>query len=146
MARPVDRDVSIVRRQEVRRIGRVLMYAGLVVAGIFNLLFPSTLVDGQVPPSTAVAWALGMTVTAFICFLGSITDRWLGEYSGLPLLIAILVLYSGSAWASVTFETMPLLAYGMFIFSFACGLFARWRDVQATKVEASLQGSQSKGA
>lgn len=118
----------------IRRVGRILMYGGLVLSGLFLSFRPSRVVTDSVPSWVATAWALCMIVSALICFAGAMTDRWIGEFAGIPLLSSVMALYGLSAlsvvWNSEP-ENLTLLAFSLILLSFSAGLLARWRDVQS---------------
>ena len=118
----------------IRRVGRVLMYGGLVLSGLFLSLHPSRLVTASVPAWVATAWAICMIVSAGICFFGAVTDRWIGEFSGIPLLSSVMALYGLSALSVVRTtepENLTLFGFSLILLSFSAGLLARWRDVQS---------------
>ena len=128
-----------------RRWGRVVMYLGLVFSGVFALSFPSQLVADQVSHAVSVSWGGFMVIGAGLCLFGAATDRWIGEYSGIPLLASSVAMYGGSALVSAKdLESYPLLAYGLVLISFAAGLVARWRDVQDIKTHAEELGREDK--
>lgn len=129
----------------LRRGWRIPMYAGLVVSGVFATIDPSRLVIRQVSFVVAILWAVAMIVSALICLFGALTDRWIGEYTGLPLLASVLALYGGSALLSYSAETgFVILAYGAVVISFSFGLMARWVDVKLVK-KASAGGYRRRG-
>jgi len=121
------------------------MYGGLILSGIFAAIDPSRLVTEQISALMALLWAVAMSVSAAICFYGSLTDQWIGEFTGIPLLASVLALYGGSAVLSSEDEGLVLLAYGLVVLSFAAGLIARWRDVREIKNNATDMGT-GKGA
>lgn len=130
---------AIFRDLKIRRMGRVLMYAGLAVSGVLATIFPSKLVSDEVTHVVATIWAVCMIVSALICLYGAVTDRWIGEYTGLPLLASVLALYGGSALAASDSESLPLLAYGILVLSFAFGLSSRWKDVSEIKKASGME-------
>jgi hypothetical protein len=78
-------------------------------------------------------WALFLLVGGLLCGYGAVTDRWIGELAGLPLI--------SSAWG-VYFVVLALsrtvsgaaaaLAFG----AVALILLARWQDVSKVRREA----------
>lgn len=129
---------TFLRRYGVRRTGRVLMYGSLVVSGSVATVYPSQIVLYQTRESVALFWSLSMVVSAVICLYGSVTDRWIGEYVGIPLLSTTMIFYGLIALRSAGHDgfTGALFAYGFLILAFAFGLFARWRDIQLIKKNA----------
>lgn len=142
------RDEHILSQLYVRRFGRVFMYSGLVLSGIFLTIEPSGLTVQQVGTGWTLAWAWGIIVGAGMSLYSAATDEWIGEYSGLPLLASCLGLYGFSAIAGYDDKAgdanYVLLAFGCIVLSFTSGLCARWRDVQNIKKLAS-QGDQTRG-
>jgi hypothetical protein len=126
------------RRYGVRRLGRVLMYLSLVASGSVASVYPSQLVLYQTNGKVGLFWALCLAVSAAICLYGSATDRWIGEYTGIPLLSTTMIFYGLIALKSAGHDgyTGALYAYGFLILGFAFGLIARWRDVQLIKKHA----------
>lgn len=133
------------RDLSVRRMGRIAMYGGLVASGTLLIFYPSQLVDSQVSHVIGLSWSISMVISSFICFVGSVTDRWIGEYAGIPLLASVIALYGISAFAGAD-GSLTLVAFGLLITSFAAGLAARWQDVRAIKHVASYLGAKSKEA
>lgn len=121
------------------------MYLGLVLSGIFATIDPSRLVTEQVPPIVPVLWAVGMALSATCCLIGSLTDMWIGEYTGIPLLGAVLGLYGVSAVLAAGPGNLILTAYGCVVLSFAFGLGARWTDVRSIKQNATAESSRKGG-
>lgn len=117
------------------------MYVGLTLSGIFALMFKSPLISDEVGSFVYSCWAVGMMVSSGLSAWGSMTDRWLGEYVGLPLLSSVLALYGISAMLAATSRGFPILAYGLLILSCALGMLGRWRDVQAIKLHATQLGA-----
>lgn len=132
----MDSPAVILKELKVRRTGRILMYLGLSISGILTTLFPSRLVEDQVGGPVVLCWSLGMLVSALTCFYGAVTDKWIGEYTGIPLLASVLGLYGLSALAASDSHSLAILAYGLIVVSFASGLVARWRDLQVVKKAA----------
>lgn len=109
------------------------MYLGLVISGALTFFYPSDLVDNQVGGVVVALWSASMVISALLCLVGSILDKWLGEYSGIPLLASVLGLYALSAILGAGVGSFTLLAYGLVVLSFVLGLVARWKDVRAVK-------------
>lgn len=122
-----------------RRV-RAVMYALLVVAGVCAVIFPSKLVQDQVGGVVVFVWSACIVVSAGGAFYGAATDKWIGEYSGLPLLSISLGLYSISAILGAGLNPSPLFAYGLVVAAFSVGLYARWLDVRDEKRRAESQG------
>lgn len=124
---------ELLRGLTVRRIGRVIMYFLLTGAGVMTTLYPSDIVKAQVGGNVVVAWSVAMTISAAICLYGAITDRWIGEYTALPLLGSVLGLYGFSVILASDSDSLPRFAFGLIVLSYASGLAARWKDVREIK-------------
>lgn len=108
------------------------MYALLVGSGILITVEPSQLVIDQLGSTRTSIWGVFWSLGAAICFYGAFSDRWIGEYSGIPLLGSVIGLYGLSAlYGGVKTDSVLLFAFGLLILGFAFGLHARWRDVQS---------------
>ena len=138
-------DEEIVENHHIRRQERVFAYLALVTAGILLTIEPSGIISGSVSPWIETAWSLCMIVSALICLLGSATDRWVGEYTGIPLLSSVLGLYSIAACLTAWGDSIPLFAFGMMLGGLAFKLVARWKDVRGVKYLAELQGRADNG-
>ncbi|WP_431728251.1 hypothetical protein [Verrucosispora sp. TAA-831] len=116
-----------------RRWSRVAGYAMMAAAGIGAALYPTPSVQEATGPLVYL-WAGFLVLGGVLAAAGAITDRWIGEHLGLPLLCAAhgvyaVVLASALAPASV----VASLALG----GFALLLAGRWRDVSVVRVEAT---------
>lgn len=112
---------------------RAVMYLLLVLAGLAAILSPSSLVQSQVGGAIVFVWSSALVISASLALYGALTDKWFGEYTGLPLLAASLSLYGFSALISAGGHLSALLAYGLVVIAFSVGLLARWLDVRDEK-------------
>lgn len=66
------------------------------------------------------------------CLVGAATDRWIGEYAGLPLVTSTLWLYGGLLVAAgFTGEfSYTRLAFGLLFVSFGFKALGRWQDIR----------------
>lgn len=138
-------DRMLLKKMDKARVMRIFMYGALVPSGVFAFLDPSKLVTEQVSYIVANAWAVCMVVSAGICLYGAITDKWIGEFTGLPLLVAVVALYGGSSILSYNEGKFILIAYGLTMVAFACGLLARWNDVRKIRANAAVEGGSFGG-
>jgi len=130
----LDAVADFLRRHSIQRFWRGMKYSLLFMSGIFAAIAPSRLVTEEVGTTVAVAWAFCMSLSSLICIYTPITDKWIGELGGIPLLAAVIALYGFSAILDASFnqpETLILMAYGLVVLAFACSLVARWLDVLA---------------
>jgi len=115
-----------------RRGVRVVGYAMMAAAGAVAFAIPVYSI--RVSTGWLVyLWATFLLVGGILCGYGAVTDRWIGEFAGLPLI--------SSAWG-VYFvvlalaRTLNALAASLAFGAVALILFARWRDVSAVRREA----------
>lgn len=142
----MDRYTEFADRMNEKRQERTAMYAGLVLSGFLTGFFPSTVVTAQVNLPITYTWSACMIASASLCLYGSITDKWIGEFSGIPLLASVLTFYAGAiGFSAYDDRNLIVLAFGLILFSFALGLMARWQDVRVIKRQAVEQGRQAEG-
>lgn len=115
-----------------RRVARVLAYSLWVIAGILLTASPSEIIAGNTSGYIVYVWAIFMMVGGIFSFIGAATDRWIGEYTGLPLVISTLWLYGGILTvASFTGEfSYVRLAIGLLFVSFGLKALGRWQDIR----------------
>jgi hypothetical protein len=134
------------KRHRIRRIERIFEYSGLVVAGIFFTASPSPAISDMVTKPGQVSFSVAMIVGALICLWGSVTDRWLGEYSGIFLLSSSLFFYGGVVFKTYADNSdkvsTTILGLGLIFTSFGLALIARWNDVRRIKRQASQSNEQ----
>lgn len=115
-----------------RRLTRILMYGCLAAGAIISGLAPSAVLVEQSNSTVAIVWSFSFGIASLTCLVGSIFDRWIAEYTMLPLLATTLTVFGiamvGGAQDDVGWRIVP---YAFFFSAFALGLVARWRDVQA---------------
>lgn len=115
-----------------RRISRVVMYGLLSIGAIVSAFAPSAVLTEQSSHVLAATWSVMFSIAALVCLVGSVMDRWIAEYTMIPLLSATLIVFGialvGQSQGS---EGWRLIPYAMFFSAFALGLVARWRDVQS---------------
>jgi hypothetical protein len=119
------------------------MYLLLMGTGVILSFSPSTLVTAHVPTYLSLSWSIGLAVSALGCLIGSIFDRWIGEYGFLPFLFTILLFY-GIICVKWWDHNWPLLAFGFIILAFACSKIARWQDIRDIQ-QSSKEHAQDKG-
>lgn len=116
-----------------RRWSRVFGYAAVAAAGIGTSLVP----DPRVVEATgtlAYLWAAFLILGGLSAGVGSLTDRWLGEALGCPLLATSL-----AAYAVILFGTRQATAImgGLFLGGMALLMWARSRDIELLRREAT---------
>lgn len=136
----MDQGATLLTASHIRRVGRSAMYAGLFLTGIVFSFTPSDVISDELAPVAVICWSAAMAATALVCFVGSVSGRWIGEYSGIPLLAATLAVYSVATLSQADEDSLARVAYAILLMSFASGLFARWRDVQRIR-KVSMEGT-----
>lgn len=115
-----------------RRITRVLMYGLITAASVIATLAPSQVLVDQSSNAFGTVWSIAFGAAALTCMIGSIFDRWIAEYTMIPLLASSFMVFGvamvGQAQADEAWRIVP---YALFFSAFALGLVARWRDVQS---------------
>jgi len=111
------------------KVMRTLAYLLMGMAGVFCLLSPFlTVVYNTL--AEVMAWFL--VVGGLCAFLGSLTERWWGEYVGLPLLSSAFMVFAVLSMAGSYAEAHYLaLANFALLSAVALGLMSRWREARA---------------
>lgn len=123
---------------------RSAMYLGLVFSGICFSIDPSRAVSEQVSGLVAIVWGVAITVSAAICLWGALTDMWIGEYTGIPLLSAALFMAGLAAFFGFEKGGPFIVGYGILMVSFSLGLLSRRSTLKSIK-NASNGGEVDKG-
>lgn len=134
------------RRHRNRQFERAFMYAGLMFSGVFLTLSPSAFIVHKVSLPVQYFWSGGMVLGAAVCCWGAITDRWLGEFSGIFMLIGTLWFYGGMAFLAwrLNSSDYTVLGFSFILVSFGFGLLARWQEVRRVKQQASKDSAKSR--
>lgn len=112
--------------QNARTI-RAIQYLAFFVGAILCFFFPLSIVNG-VLATMAGSWAILFAFSSLICFIGTITKTWVGEYIGLWGVIPCLVLYAIGCFTDPLF---PLRAgFGILFVGFALSKYARLLEVR----------------
>jgi predicted MFS family arabinose efflux permease len=108
---------------------RTTAYLLMGVAGVFCILSP-ILTDIYTTLAEVMAWFL--VVGGFCSFVGSWTERWWGEYVGIPLLSSSFAVFAVISFAGA-YGVTPYLAIANFslLLAVSLGLLARWRDARS---------------
>jgi hypothetical protein len=114
------------------------------LAGAAMLFWPSAAVEAATSPTSGVlvyVWALVFLVSGFISWLGALTDRWLGEYAGLPALALTFLVYGLSAFGA-SGGRPSAIAGGLALSAIAALLMALWHEVDVVRREALKAASR----
>ena len=110
-----------------RRALRAIAYVMLAVAGVCAFFVAPRTLNSVIGLMTW-AWAAFLLVGGTLSAVGSIFDRWIGEFAGIPLLTSALTVY-GTALITAG-RTAAAGAVGCLMWALALSLFGRWRDVR----------------
>jgi hypothetical protein len=115
-----------------RRSVRVVGYAMMATAGAVAFAIPVS----SIKASTGwlvYLWATFLLVGGVLCTYGAVTDRWIGELAGLPLISSAFgVYFVVLALARTIGGAAAAFAFG----AIALVLVARWQDVSTIRREA----------
>lgn len=123
------------RRRLVYATGYLLMAA----AGALAAIWPSPNVSSAAAAASylVLVWDAFLVVGGLCSAIGAITQRWIGEYVGLPLLASVFAVYGVAALVG----GRPFALAGGAAFLGITALFAgRWLDVAAVRRLASAAG------
>src|SRR5215207_8492818 len=130
------------------RLSRAMKYSLLLAAAIISGFAPSAIVLGGVGSFAAVAWSLSLGLGSLISLWGTLGKNWVGEYVGLPAIIAPLLLFGilliiggggGQAF------TLVRLFVGMIFVGFSFSTLARRSDVKFQKMLADYENRKKSG-
>ena len=114
---------GVTRQSRFLRIVLALAYVSASLAGLLLYLSPEiTLAYGGISHWFAAFMAVGGLLAA----LGTVTMRWVGEYTGLPLLVPALAAFALGV-ADHGEGSLPTTASALILTSIALILTARWR-------------------
>ncbi len=115
-----------------RRSTRVMAYVMWTVAGLVSFYIPVISIRSTTSWLVYV-WGFFLITGGLLCTYGSLTDKWIGELIGLPLLSsAFAVWFVVLGLAFTTSGTVGSLTFG----GITAYLLARWRDVGIVSKEA----------
>ncbi|GGM14393.1 hypothetical protein GCM10012279_35620 [Micromonospora yangpuensis] len=110
----------------------------MAAAGIGAAAYPTPSVRDATGPLVYL-WATFLVIGGLLAAYGAVTDRWIGEHLGLPLLWAAHGVYAVVLAAALApASAVASLAIG----AFALLLFGRWRDVATVRREATRQACE----
>lgn len=109
-----------------------VMYSGLALAGVWFLVEPSQLLHTGMG-TVVYGWAMFLVAGSTLCLAGIVTRLWIGEFTGL-----VLLLFGNLAWAAVLIgaATTPGASttsakYGLVLIALSSGAFAyRWGEIR----------------
>jgi hypothetical protein len=130
------------------RLSRAMKYTLLFAAAVISFISPSSIVLGGVGSVVAIIWSLSLGLGSAISLWGTLGKNWVGEFVGLPAIIAPLLLYGilliiggggGDAF------TLVRLFVGMIFVGFSFSTLARRSDVKFQKMLADYENRKKNG-
>lgn len=114
------------------RVVRVIGYTMMAAAGAVAFAIPVSSIEANTG-WLVYMWAAFLLVGGALASWGSITDRWIGELLGLPLISSAFGVYFVVLGLALTVRAgAASLAFG----AIALVLVARWQDVSKIRQEA----------
>jgi len=97
-----------------------LQYAGLAIAGTSMLMSPSVLLESTMG-TIIYTWAAFLVLGGTLCLLGTLTRMWIGEFTGLTLLMT-----ANLVWGVALIRAGDTSAkYGIVLLAWVFGLMYR---------------------
>lgn len=119
-------------------------YGAMATAGVCSLVWPAPAVSRVTNGAAALitVWAAMLIAGGLFGLAGAVSRRWLGEFAGLPLLIAVFLVYGIGAFAN----GVPASRAGAFALTAIGSLFAaRWLEVNGIRRTAVADGRKNDG-
>lgn len=113
------------------------LYSSYFAAGLFFAIDTSrVLEEAGATLAMRYAWAAMLMIGGALGVFSAITDRWIGEYLGLVLLMTVFATYLVAF--ALTADQSPGRFTAMFLYlSIVIGLVIRWLILRRTLVRAS---------
>lgn len=115
------------------RPARLIGYSLFTLAGLAAVLWPAPSVESA-SGWLVYVWAAWLLTGGLMSAVGTATDRWIGEFAGLPLLFAAFAVY---ALVVATGGRLSSIAGACVLAGIAAKLVARWQDVSVVRKEAT---------
>lgn len=117
---------------------RAAKYIFFAIAAVVSIAYPSAIVLSSIG-TFAYFWSILFLLGAIPAAAGILTKTWVGEYVGLPAIIASLLLYSAGCFIDTANFTTGRLFLGMIFLGFAMSSYARLNDVKFQKRVADYE-------
>lgn len=124
-----------------RRVARILGYTLFALGGLAAIIWPSPAV-ARATGWLVYVWAAWLVLGGSCSMIGAVTDRWLGEYVGLPLLFSAFGVYGAVVASS---GRLASSAGAMVLVAIALILGARWQDIGWVRREAARSAEHRQG-
>lgn len=115
-----------------RRAVRVVGYAMMAAAGGVAFAIPVRSIEAATGWLVYV-WATFLLVGGLLAGFGALTDRWIGELTGLPMISSAFSVYFV---VLILARTVAGAAAGLAFGAIALFVWARWLDVSTIRQEA----------
>lgn len=115
-----------------------MAYILFALAGSAAIVWPAPTVAAATGWLVYV-WATWLAVGGMAAAIGAVTDRWIGEYAGLPLLFTAFGVY---ALVVASSGRLTSLAGAFALGAIAAKLIARWQDTGEVRREATARARQ----
>jgi hypothetical protein len=119
----------------------VVGYGLFGLAGAAAIVWPAPSVESATGWLVYV-WAAWLAIGGTLAGAGAVTDRWLGEYAGLPLLSSAFGVY---AVVIASNGRLSSAAGALALAAIAAVLFARWQDIGVLRKEATARARRLGG-
>lgn len=129
-----------------RRYVYAISYLLMALAGIAAVAYPAPSVKSVTATIDLFlyVWDAFLIIGGLCSCFGAVTDRWIGEYLGLPLLSSVFAVY-GIAALYIGGSSRPTsLAGGCALLSIAMLIIGRWREVSVVR-KSAVDGSAPGG-
>jgi hypothetical protein len=124
------------RKPTRRRWAYASGYLLMAVAGVFAGIWPSPNVSNAAASGYLVfVWDTFLVAGGLCSSVGSVTERWFGEYIGLPLLGTVFAVYGLATFLA---PNRVAFAAGAAFLGMAMLLASRWLDVSYARRMARL--------
>lgn len=122
-----------------RRLVYALGYTLMATAGIAAVAWPARSVSAAASPLNPLiyVWAAFLILGGGVSAFGAVTDRWIGEYTGLPLLASVFGIYGLAAIAIAPATDWTSLAGGCTFLGVTAAFAARWAEMGAVRRAAA---------
>ncbi len=127
-----------------RRALLVAAYVMLAACGAASMVWPSPSVEAS-GRTWAFVWSAMLVVGGVPAALGAARNRWVGEWVGLPPLVAVWAVYGIAAAAmGLRTGTPARIAPALALLAVAAVLFWRWQNVALDRDAARAAARESR--
>jgi hypothetical protein len=124
-----------------RRYTYAVAYLFMAAGGFSAAFWPAPSVQQSLAnawPWLIYVWDSFLFVGGLLCAAGAVSDRWIGEYMGLPLLASVFGVYGVSAaHIGITLHRPESAAGAFALTAIALLLHGRWREISGLRSDLS---------